>query len=526
MKTYTVVFLIAMIVSMLATPLVIRFARRTRVVDKPGPRKVHRSEIPRLGGLVILIAVTAATLPVLLLQNPVGNAFNALQLQVFALLGAGLFIFAVGLVDDVVGLRARHKLLAQVVAAVILYLSGTRIDSIGLTENLVIDLGWFSLFATILWVTAITNAVNLIDGLDGLAAGISAVACGVIAMISIHASLPIASVFMLAFLGSLIGFLVFNFNPARIFLGDCGSLFLGFAVAGCSMLSGAKYATVAGLGLPLIALGVPLFDTLFSMLRRVLERRSLFAPDRRHIHHRLLERGLAHRQAVLVLYGVTLAATGTGMLMMIVHDRLTLLIFGVAICFLLFAFRFFGAVRLGDSLAVARRNFTMASERKEEKRRFEMMQLLLREAVSFEAWWGAVCRAAEGLAFVEISLTRSRGHPDRRIRTWRCTERNGATPVGMRIVVPLNHSPRSCPLQIEATVKQNGSLESAGRRVTLFNRLIDEFAMPPDVDVPVSGGGPAHSRLRPLGHNGVRVESRRRRNEKETPPSWPLRQPT
>ena len=369
MKTYLVVFAIAMIVAMLTTPLVIWLARRTRVMDEPGPRKVHKSGIPRLGGLVILFAVTAATIPVLILHNPIGDAFHAVQLQILALLAAGLFMFIIGLVDDVVGLRARHKLLAQVAAALVLYLSGTRIDSIGLTESTVIELGWLSLPATILWVTAITNAVNLIDGLDGLAVGISAVACGVIAVIAMHASLPIASVFMLAFLGSLIGFLVFNFNPAKIFLGDCGSLFLGFSLAGCSMLSGAKYATLAGLGLPLIALGVPLFDTLFSMLRRLLERRSLFAPDRRHIHHRLLERGLAHRQAVLVLYGVTLAATGIGMLMMVTRDKLSLVVFGVAACFLVFAFRFIGAVRLCDSLAVARRNFMIAAESKEERRR-------------------------------------------------------------------------------------------------------------------------------------------------------------
>ena len=369
MKTYLVVFAIAMIVAMLTTPLVIWLARRTRVMDEPGPRKVHKSGIPRLGGLVILLAVTAATLPVLILHNPIGDAFHAVQLQILALLAAGLFMFIIGLVDDVVGLRARHKLLAQVAAALVLYLSGTRIDSIGLTESIVIELGWLSLPATILWVTAITNAVNLIDGLDGLAVGISAVACGVIAVIAMHASLPISSVLMLAFLGSLIGFLVFNFNPAKIFLGDCGSLFLGFVLAGCSMLSGAKYATLAGLGLPLVALGVPLFDTFFSMLRRLLERRSLFAPDRRHVHHRLLERGLAHRQAVLVLYGVTLAATGIGMLMMVTRDKLSLLVFGVAACFLVFAFRFIGAVRLCDSLAVARRNFMIAAESKEERRR-------------------------------------------------------------------------------------------------------------------------------------------------------------
>ncbi|MDM8008517.1 MAG: MraY family glycosyltransferase [Phycisphaerae bacterium] len=475
MKTYIVVFAIAMIVAMLTTPLVIWLARRTRVMDEPGPRKIHQSRTPRLGGLVILIAVAAATIPVLLLHNRIGAAFHEMLLQILAMQAAGLLIFIVGLIDDVVGLRARHKLLAQVAAALVLYLSGTRIDSISLTEDVVIELGWLSLPATILWVTAITNAVNLIDGLDGLAAGISAVACGVVAVIAMRASLPIASVFMLAFLGSLIGFLVFNFNPAKIFLGDCGSLFLGFVLAGCSMLSAAKYATVAGLGLPLVALGVPLFDTFFSMLRRILERRSLFAPDRRHIHHRLLERGLAHRQAVLVLYGVTLTATGAGMLMMITRDKITLLIFAVAICFLICVFHFIGAVRLRDSLAAVRRNMNIAAEMREEKRHFETLQLLFREAASFEAWWSAVSRAAEELGFSEISLVRNGSYPVQQIRIWRCRERRPKSSGSLNLVLPLTRDSMPFPIEIKATLEANSSIESAGRRITLFSRLFEEL---------------------------------------------------
>jgi hypothetical protein len=268
-----------------------------------------------------------------------------------------------------------------------------------------------------------------------------------------------------------------------------------------------------------------LFDTLFSMLRRLLERRSLFAPDRRHIHHRLLERGLAHRQAVLVLYGVTLAATGIGMLMMVTRDKLSLVVFGVAACFLVFAFRFIGAVRLCDSLAVARRNFMIAAESKEERRRFETMQLLLREASSFEAWWRAVCRAAEGLAFFEMSLTSSQDYPDRRIRTWRCAERNGQAAPGMRIVVPLNHSPMASLFRIEAIINQNGSLESAGRRVTLFNRLIDEFGLPSNTDVCALGGSPANSKPRAVGCDEPPIKNRRRRDKYKAPPSSAVRHP-
>ncbi len=276
-------------------------------------------------------------LSVLYLQNEIGEAFRDVRLQVTALLGSAAFIFLLGLVDDLRHLPARFKLLAELAAAGTLCLVGVRIDEISLVDGYSVSLGWFGCPLTLLWVVGITNAVNLSDGLDGLAAGISAIACGVIAALAINSDNPMMAVFALSLVGSLSGFLVFNFHPAQIFMGDCGSLFLGFTIAASSVMCMTKSSAIVGLTLPALALGIPIFDTLFSMLRRFLERRSLFAPDRRHFHHRLLEMGLHQRHAVMIIYVLTLLSSGLGLLMIVTQDIGALLIFGGILLLLLVA---------------------------------------------------------------------------------------------------------------------------------------------------------------------------------------------
>jgi len=301
MSTYALVYLGAAGLAVLCTPIVVHVARVLNIMDMPGVRKIHAAAIPRIGGAAIMFGMLSMIVLVLLLDNYFGAAFRKMELRVVVLLSAGLFMFFVGLIDDVWDLRVRYKLLAQIFAAVVVCAFGIRIDEIALTNQIVVSLGWLAWPLTVFWIVGVTNAVNLIDGLDGLAAGIAAVTCGVIAIFAIYTGQSVMAVMMLALLGSLTGFLFFNFNPARIFMGDCGTMFLGFILAASSILCATKASTIVGLALPTVAMGVPIFDTFFSIIRRVLDRRSIFSPDRSHIHHRLLDMGLRHRHVVILM---------------------------------------------------------------------------------------------------------------------------------------------------------------------------------------------------------------------------------
>jgi len=266
MKTYAFVYLGATLLAIITTPMVIRIARWLNIVDTPDVRKVHSRPVPRIGGVAIFLSVMAPVIPVLFAPNLVGESFRLMQSKLLVVLLATAGMFLVGLLDDIKGLRVRAKLLAQLAAAMVVCFAGIRVESIAITEGLILHLGWFSWLFTLVWIVGITNAVNLSDGLDGLAAGISAVACGVIAILAVHNGQTVMAVLMLALLGSLLGFLFFNFDPARIFMGDSGSLFLGFTIASASVLCATKTETVVGLALPVLALGIPIFDTLFSTL--------------------------------------------------------------------------------------------------------------------------------------------------------------------------------------------------------------------------------------------------------------------
>ncbi|MEK7994012.1 MAG: MraY family glycosyltransferase, partial [Planctomycetota bacterium] len=275
MKTYLSVYVGSTLLAIITTPMVICLARRLHIVDTPDVRKIHSRPVPRIGGVAIFVSMIGLVIPVLFFPGAVGDTLRLMQSKIAVVLCAAGLVFFVGLVDDIWGLRVRSKLLFQVAAAVVVCSENIRIESIVVTNGWTLEFGWFSWPVTLLWIVGITNAVNLSDGLDGLAAGISAITCGVLAILAVHTGDTVMAVVMLALLGSLTGFLLFNFDPARVFMGDSGSLFLGFTIASASVLCATKIETVVGLALPILALGIPIFDTLFSMLRRFLERRSL-----------------------------------------------------------------------------------------------------------------------------------------------------------------------------------------------------------------------------------------------------------
>ena len=267
--------------------------------------------MPRLGGIAIALASACTLLMLLRVESSVGMVVQAEPLRVLGLLGGALIVFVVGVLDDTRRVRALYKLYAQVAAATLAYLCGFRIDAISTSLGNSVSMGIFGLPVTILWIVGIVNAINLIDGLDGLAAGIVFFAGRLTTFVVAYISGNVlVAVVMASTLGAVVGFLFFNFNPARIFMGDSGSYFLGFLL-GTSSIGGYKASTAVALLVPMIALGVPIFDTCFTVVRRFIERRPLFSPDRGHIHHRLLDMGLTHRRAVLTLYGVSIVFTVT-----------------------------------------------------------------------------------------------------------------------------------------------------------------------------------------------------------------------
>ncbi len=474
MHTFLCVYLGSAFLAIIITPIVIKFAQRIKAVDRPGIRTVHTRAVPRIGGVAIFLSAMILIVMVLFLDNLIGDAFRNMKLQLISLFCSVTFIFLVGLVDDLKGLPARFKFLAELLAATSLCFLTVHISSIKITEQWTLQLGILSYPITILWIVGITNAVNLSDGLDGLAAGISAIACGVIVVFAIYSGNVIMAVIMLALLGSLSGFLFFNFNPAKIFMGDCGSLFLGFTIASSSVLCSMKSSALVGIALPVLALGIPIFDTLFSMLRRFLERRRMFAPDRRHFHHMLIDKGIKQRHVVITIYLITLLFAGLGMFMMVTHDKNSIVIFACIIILMLLLFNVVGSVRLRETISGLQKKFQIASRCKQEQMKFEDAQLHFRNAYTFDQWWMAACKAAERLDFAWLSLKSEGEDGAAHTEIWRMPDLKPDLSKLVIMTIPLPQNDNRTPLEFEMAISVNGSLESAGRRATLFSRLIDE----------------------------------------------------
>lgn len=310
MRTYLAAFVFALVVAGGLIPWIRRFALRLGVVASPGGRHVHGHVVPRLGGIAIAVATLAPLVTLFFVDSDVARIISPWRGLALTLIAGSSFMCLVGAWDDARGLDPRLKLLAQVGAAIFAYALGFRIEGFDIPLVGPTSVGVLSPFLTILWIVGITNAVNLIDGLDGLAAGVVFFAATTNLIVGLLAWPYVGAVFvcllMASLMGALLGFLWYNFNPARIFMGDSGSYFLGYTLALTSLLSPIqKASTAVSLVIPIIALGLPIFDTLLSVARRYSAHQSIFHADRGHIHHRLLDVGFTHRRAVVTLYGVT-----------------------------------------------------------------------------------------------------------------------------------------------------------------------------------------------------------------------------
>lgn len=332
---YAVAFGLAALSSLVLTHLVRGRARQAGLFDRADARKVHGSQVPRVGGVGIVVAVLVTCLVLVAVFGT--GVFAGSGKGLLVVFAGGLAIHLIGLYDDVRQLHARWKFLAQIGVATLVFAAGVRMTTLSLPLLRVVELGTvLGLVFTVLWFVGITNAFNLIDGLDGLASGAALFALTTMFVVAIANARYGAALVTLTLAGATLGFLYFNFHPATIFLGDSGSLFLGFMLAGIGVLSAQKSPTVVAVAIPVVSLGLPVLDTAIAIARRFLRRQPIFAADRGHIHHRLLGRGYSPRTVVLALYGVCALLALAAMLLVNDggHVALVLVTIGVGVGFM------------------------------------------------------------------------------------------------------------------------------------------------------------------------------------------------
>ena len=292
--------IVAFLLSFSATPAVISLAKKIGAVDEPkDERRVHKKAMPLIGGLAIFYGFIISVL-----------CFAVVDEQIMGLLIGSVIIVTAGVIDDMKDMPAKVKLLFQLIAASVVIFFGVDINHIAnpfykFFGPMYIPLGYWSIPVTLVWIVGVTNAVNLIDGLDGLAVGVSSIASvSLLALTVLTDNLNVA-IIMAALAGAGFGFLPYNFNPAKIFMGDTGSMFLGFILSSVSIMGLTKMYAIISFAIPILILGLPIFDTAFAILRRVAKGKPIMSPDRGHLHHRLLDAGFSQRQAVAILYTLT-----------------------------------------------------------------------------------------------------------------------------------------------------------------------------------------------------------------------------
>jgi UDP-GlcNAc:undecaprenyl-phosphate/decaprenyl-phosphate GlcNAc-1-phosphate transferase len=479
MASFSMTYLIGLVLALLLVPAVIKLARKNQWVDIPNARSVHEQPIARLGGIAVFVSFLMAIAYTFTLNRAACESFQEQWIQTLALLLGSVIVFFVGLYDDLKGVRVRHKLLAQFVGAMILTLVGARVTHITAQDLFSIDLGWVSYPVTFLWIIGVTNAINLLDGLDGLAGGVSAIACGAFATLAIIQGNTVIAILMFGLFGALTGFLFFNSHPACIFMGDCGSLFLGFTIAGASVLTATTTHSLVGIAFPILVLGVPIFDTIFSMLRRFLERRGLTSPDRGHFHHRLLQRGLTQQQVAFVAYTITIVIACLGMLMLRTRGFESVLLFATCLILLMLVFRLVGAIRLTKTLHGIRDRSTLSRTQRIERKAFEEAQLHFKNAEGFDEWWCCMCIAAGAMDFASICLEIPARDGNSRMLQWNSDRymKLEADLSTLHMNVPINDRRKEGNASFKVEIPIRESLEAAGRRIALFTRLADEHGL-------------------------------------------------
>lgn len=479
-RTYLFTYSLALIFSTALTPAVILWARKHNLTDKPNARKIHSEPIACIGGIAIFCGAMLAILPILAIQNNIGDQLRRVTLKIIALLLCSTLMFAIGLYDDLKNTGVRTRLLVQFVAAMSVCLAGITIHNIHIRGLSTIELGWLGWPITILWIMGVTNAVNLTDGLDGHAAGISGIACAVMAILSVLQGNVVLAVIMLALFGSLTGFLFFNFYPARIFMGDCGSLFLGFTIATAAVLTASKSEALVGIGLPILVLGIPILDTLFSMLRRYLKRYGIMSPDRDHFHHKLIDKGFEQHHVAMIAYLITILVSTVGFLLLFTRGTFSIVLFLSCLSLLLVVFRVAGSFTLSQTLMSIRERSRLNERKRLECKNFEETRLQFQTATNFDQWWQCMCTAAKAFDFAQLSLQLSEKYDSADTLKWQNGynyENDKDLENILQVKAPIKDRRHGLVHNINIHIVTNGSLESAGRRAALFTRLAEEYSL-------------------------------------------------
>lgn len=334
---------IALIVGLIMTNVAKVLALKLGVVDKPDARKVHKGLIPRMGGLGIYSGFMAGA--VYYIASHPNLAFSG---EVLGLLLSASIVFATGIVDDVKSIRPTTKLLGQLIAALVFVGFGGYVKFFSNPfGGDIIFLNHLGIPVTVLWLVGISNAVNLIDGLDGLAGGVSILSAWTMAVVSLSHGYYMPAALLLVLASATLGFLRYNFSPASIFMGDSGSLTLGFVLGAIAIMGFAKGATVVTLVIPVLILAIPIFDTFFAIVRRLIEHKPVMQPDKGHLHHRLLALGLSHKQTVLIIYAITMFMGCIAILTALLPMWMTTLLLVLAVVILFAGAHHLGILRIG-----------------------------------------------------------------------------------------------------------------------------------------------------------------------------------
>ena len=410
MSTMLLAFALASGLSLLLTPLSRDYGIKAGAVDRPSRRKVHTVPVPRTGGLGIVVSFLLALALVPFLSTLASNLIQFDRTMIGFLMGAVL-LFAVGLIDDFHPLRAAQKILLQIGVASLAFSVGVKIQRFDL-------LGWelflfrseiFSYLVTVFWFLLFINAVNLIDGLDGLAGGVCLITSVIMVILLVFIQQFYLALFFAILAGSIAGFLPFNFQSEKIFMGDGGSYFLGYMLAGLAVIGSVKSQMGAILLMLIISMGIPLFDVIFSPIRRFSLGRGIFQPDKKHIHHQLLSLGLSSRKVVLVLYGATIVLCGAALLLVNLRSEQAgfLLIFlAIGAFFFLKSAGYFRTLEYRWFQSWFR-DFSDMTGLSRSRRTFLDVQLSIQGSSDLESLWGNVKAAVESLEFdfAEMSIS-------------------------------------------------------------------------------------------------------------------------
>lgn len=290
-----IAFIVSAVTTLLVTPIIIWLANKFDVVAKPDSRRIHHGIKPSMGGLAIFIGVAAG----FIYLQPMHEQLNAI------IIGACIMIIT-GVIDDIFEIRALYKLFGQISAAIVVVSSGLIIEKLTIPFMGTVYLGGFGIVATIIWILAASNAINLIDGLDGLAAGVSAIGLASILVMAMMDHRLVVVYLSVILIGSCVGFLFHNFHPSKIFMGDTGALFLGYSIAIVSMLGLFKNIALFSFIIPIIVIAIPIFDTVYAIIRRAMNNQGIATADKKHIHYQLMNMGYSHRASVLIIYAFSI----------------------------------------------------------------------------------------------------------------------------------------------------------------------------------------------------------------------------